>query len=204
MTRYEVHPQEKSNPTWEIAHLYPDQGAWSEEEYLALETNRLVEYSDGYVEILEMPTQSHQLIVAALYQLLSAYVRSMDLGQVLFAPFRVQLWPGKFREPDVAFMAAEHADRRGERYWQGADLVMEVISPDDRARDQVVKKEEYAQAGIAEYWLVDPLNEQITVFRLQGHDYLEHGLFGRGKMATSQLLPGFDVEVAAVFEAADA
>jgi hypothetical protein len=33
---------------------------------------------------------------------------------------------------------------------------------------------------------------------------LEHGLFGRGKMATSQLLPGFDVEVAAVFEAADA
>jgi Uma2 family endonuclease len=203
MTRYKVHPQEESGPTWEIAHLYPDQGAWSEEEYLALETNRLVEYSDGFVEILEMPTQSHQLIVAVLFRLLSAFVEAKGLGQVLFAPFRVQLWPGKFREPELAFMAAEHSERRGEQYWQGADLVMEVVSPDDRSQDEVVKKEEYAQAGIPEYWLVDPISERVTVFRQQGSAHLEHGVFGRGDVAGSHLLPGYEVDVAAVFEAAE-
>ena len=203
MTRYKLHPQEKSNPTWEIAKLYPNQGAWSEEEYLALETNRLVEFSDGFVEILETPTQSHQLLVAAIYELLSSFVSSRGLGQVLFAPFRVQLWPGKYREPDIAFMAAEHTDRRGEQYWQGADLVMEVVSPDDRARDQVVKKDEYARAGIPEYWLVDPLTEQMTVFRLGEGEYVEHGVFGQGEAATSHLLAGFEVDVAELFAAAE-
>ena len=190
------------SPTWEIAKLYPDQGTWGVEEYLALETNRLVEYSDGFVEILETPTQSHQLLVAALYRMLSRFVSGRGLGQVLFAPFRVRLWPGKYREPDIVFMAAKHADRMSEQYWQGADLAMEVISSDDRARDQVVKKDEYARAGIPEYWLIDPLAVQVTVFRLREGEYVENGVFGRGDAASSYLLAGFEVNVAELFEAA--
>ncbi|NKQ34403.1 MAG: Uma2 family endonuclease [Chloroflexi bacterium] len=192
---------EKSHPTWEIAYLYPDQGSWSEEEYLALETNRLVEYTDGYVEILPMPTQSHQLIVAYLHAALTAFVKAAGLGCVLFAPFRVQLWPGKYREPDILFMSAGHEERQGEQFWQGADLVMEVISPNDRERDEVVKKEEYARAGIAEYWLVDPQKRQITVYFLQDGRYAIHGLFKFGDAAMSALLPGFSVEVSSVFDA---
>ena len=192
---------EKPNPTWEIAYLYPDQGSWSEEEYLALETNRLVEYTDGYVEILPMPTQSHQLIVAYLYAALLSFVNQAGLGRVLFAPFRIQLWPGKYREPDIVFMSAAHEERRGEQFWRGADLVMEIISPNDRERDEVVKKEEYARAGIAEYWLVDPQNKEITVFCLQEGSYATHGVFQPGQSADSLLLSGFTVEVSAVFAA---
>ena len=51
-----------------------------------------------------------------------------NLGEVLFAGVRVRLWPGKFREPDVLFMRAEHAGRITDEYWEGADLVMEVVS----------------------------------------------------------------------------
>ena len=79
---------------------------------------------------------------------------------------------------------------------------MEVISPDDPARDLVVKRSEYADAGIAEYWIVDPRTQCITVLTLRGQEYVEHGNFKTGEMATSLLLPGFQAEVSAVFAAA--
>lgn len=148
-----------------------------------------------------MPTQSHQMVVAYLYRALLLFVSEFQSGHVLFAPMRVQLWPGKFREPDILFMLSKHDDRRGEQYWQGADLVMEVISADDPNRDAVVKKREYALAGIPEYWLVDPYKQQITLFRLEGKKYAVHGRFKRGETASSHLLPGFEINVTAVFQA---
>ncbi|MBI2898065.1 MAG: Uma2 family endonuclease [Deltaproteobacteria bacterium] len=184
-----------SEPAWEVAKLFPDQGSWSEEEYLALGTNRLVEYSHGSVEVLPMPTQLHQAIVGLLYSALVAFTRPRRLGSVLFAPLRVRLWPGKLREPDVVFMLAEHAARRHEEYWEGADLVMEVVSDDDRRRDIEIKRREYSQAGIPEYWIVDPLLESITVLRLEGGEYAVHGTFARGAVATSPLLAGLEVPV---------
>jgi hypothetical protein len=73
--------------------------------------------------------------------------------------------------------------RRQNAYWTGADLVIEVVSPDDPQRDLVTKRSEYAQAGIPEYWIVDPQTETITVLRLEDARYVEHGVFrpGRGR-----------------------
>ena len=152
-----------SKPTWEIARLFPHQGDWTEAEYLELDTNQLVEFTDGYLEFLPMPTQSHQFIVMYLYRQLWAFVTERKLGQVLAAPLRIYIRPRKYREPDLLFMATEHDARRGEQYWHGADLVMEVVSPDDPDRDYVKKRKEYAQAGIAEYWIIDPSQQLITV-----------------------------------------
>ena len=193
---------ETAEPAWDVARLFPDQGAWSVEEYLTLDTNQLVEFSHGYVEVLPMPTESHQFIALFLYRILLAFVTARNLGRVLAAPFRVQLWPGKFREPDVVFLSAEHTDRRGEQYWEGADLVMEVVSQDNRHHDLVTKRREYARAGIPEYWIVDPQEETITVLALAGDTYTVHGEFGRGAEATSVLLESFAISVDEVLDAA--
>ena len=184
-------------PTWEVAYLFPAQGDWSEEEYLALRGNRLVELSVGVVEVLPVPTTSHQLLVAYLYGALLAFAGGRDLGTVLFAPLRVRLWRGKFREPDVVFMRKEHAGRIGEDFWDRADLIMEVVSDDeeDRRRDLETKRREYARAGIPEYWIIDPREERILVLRLAGRRYAVHGEFSRGTSASSHLLPGFSVDV---------
>jgi Uma2 family endonuclease len=184
-------------PTWEVAYLFPAQGDWSEEEYLALPGNRLVEFSDGLVEVLRVPTTSHQLLVAYLYGLLLAFANQGDLGTVLFAPVRVRLGRRKFREPDVVFMRKQHAGRIGDDYWDGADLVMEVVSDDeeDRRRDLDTKRREYARAGIPEYWIVDPRDGHILVLRLSGKRYTLHGDFPRGTVASSHLLPRFTVPV---------
>src|SRR5438445_1732306 len=93
----------RAEPTWEVAYLFPTQGNWSEEDYLALGGNQLVEFSHGFLEILPMPTTSHQLLVVYLYRLVLAFTASRGLGTVLVAPLRVRLWRGKFREPDIVF-----------------------------------------------------------------------------------------------------
>jgi Uma2 family endonuclease len=181
------------------------QGMWSEWEYMELRPNRVVEYDHGFVEIPDVPTTSHQRILLFLYNLLSRFVKARKLGEVLVAPLRVKLGPEKYREPDIVFMSAEHASRRGEDYWLGADLVMEVVSEGDesRERDLQKKREEYAKAGIAEYWIVDLQEKRITVLRLQGEQYALHGEFKAGGTAASALLPGFSVNVTDVFAAAE-
>ena len=197
-------PQRRGEPAWEVALLFPSQGDWSEEEYLALDTNRMVELSDGFLEVLPMPTVLHQLLVKFLHARLEAFVSSRKLGVVLFAPLPVRLWQRKFREPDIVFLRPGRIkDPKGQP--DGADLVVEVLSEgeENRERDLVTKPEEYAAAGIAEYWIVDPLLSQITVLVLDGKTYREHGRFGPGKTAPSVLLAGFEVPVSEVMAAAE-
>jgi Uma2 family endonuclease len=197
-------PRAEAEPAWDIARLFPSQGAWSEAEYLGLETNHLVEFSHGYVEVLPMPTDKHQSIVLFLFTLLAAYAERIE-GKVLVAPMRLRLWPEKIREPDLLFLADAGDPRRQNAFWTGADLVMEVVSPDDPQRDLVVKRAEYAQAGIPEYWIVDPQAEEITVLHLSADGeetaYVEFGRFGRGATAASATYSDLTADVAAVLDA---
>jgi Uma2 family endonuclease len=193
-------------PPWEIAVLFPAQGQWTEAEYLALQrrSNLLVELSDGYIEVLPMPSPFHQRVVRFLFRLLETYVLGLGTGEVFFAPLPIRLKPGKFRDPDVVYLRPGRiADPHHQPH--GADLAIEVVSddPEDRQRDLETKREEYAAAGIAEYWIVDPREHQILVLTLDGETYRVHGEFGRGATATSRLLPGFSVSVDAVVAAGD-
>lgn len=191
---------EWAEPTWEVAWLFPAQGTWSEQEYLALNTPRLVEFSHGRLEVLPMPTDRHQAIVAFLFTAFLSVIQSIG-GAIRFAPLRLRLWPGKIREPDLMVLQRADDPRRQEIYWTGADLVLEVVSEDDPERDLVTKRREYAQAGIPEYWIVDPRDETITVLRLEGTSYTLHGRFSAGDSATSATLPTLRVPVSAVFAA---
>jgi len=122
---------------------------------------------------------------------------------VLFAAPWVRLWRRKFREADVVFMQAENAHRHHDTFWAGADLVMEVVSPGQKARerDLKTKREEYARAGIPEYWVVDPQKQRILVLALSGDPYRVHGEFGPGMAPSSALLPDLRVPVSEVFAA---
>ena len=189
-------------PTLAVTEFFPYQGEWTEAEYLALSTNRLIELSEGRLELLPMPSERHQRIVRFLFLMFYAFASERGLGEVFFAPLKIKLWEGKFREPDILFMSNENAEKRGDQFWRGADLVVEVISPDDPSRDAVMKREEYAKAGIPEYWLVDPRDASVTVYVLPGgaDAYEVHGRFTNEERATSRDLNGFGVTVAEVFE----
>lgn len=195
---------DEPNPTWEVALLFSAQGEWTESEYLSLNASRLVELVDGRLEVLPAPTYSHQLLVQFFHQQLNAFVEQPSLGHVLFAPLPVFLRHATYREPDVVFVTHERRLRH-ENYPHGADLVVEVVSEGEksRQRDLVDKRADYAAAGIPEYWIVDPLERTVSVLVLQGEAYREAGVFKPGNTAASVLLPGFSLDVAALFTAGD-
>jgi Uma2 family endonuclease len=203
MTITRIPPPARPRLTWDVARLYPEQGYWEESDYLELTqgSNRMVELSDGSLTVLPMPTTTHQLIVQYLVLSLFNFSSGAHLGTALSAPLRVRLWKGTFREPDVVFMLAEQVERMGEDFWDGADLVMEVVSGSarDRKRDLVTNRREYAIAGIAEYWIIDPRSKQITVLKRRGKSYVLHGEGEQGDQVSSALLKGFAVDVNAVF-----
>ena len=185
-----------------LEEILPPQGRWSEEEYLVLTDHRirLVEFTDGFLEILPMPTDKHQAILGFLYQAFLGFVDPRG-GKVRFSPLRLQIRPGKFREPDLLLLLSAADPRRQNRFWLGADLALEVVSEEKAERDLVDKRGDYAEGRVPEYWIVNPQSETITVLRLRADAYEEAGIYRRGESAASTLLPGFSVAVAFVSDA---
>lgn len=190
-----------------MAWLFPRQGQWAEADYLSLpDTNRIVELSNGKLVVPDLPTDPHQFAVGELFAIIREHVRKDGLGHVRVAPLRVRLWPGKFREPDVVFLSRAHEDRRGEEYWGVPDLAVEVLSPrterssGTEKTDRLEKFEEYAKAGIGEYWIVDLRERAVEVYVLREGVYRVLGRWGTGDVAVSDVVPGLSVSVSAVFE----
>ncbi len=190
-------------PAWRIALFFPTQGTWSESEYLDLSGGPLVEFDDGHIEVLDMPTKAHQRMVQFIYRLLHAFVTSRQIGEVFIAPLPTRLWAAKFREPDVLFLRNGRAEYQG-NYPDGADLVVEVVGEgvDNRRRDLQAKRLDYAKAGINEYWIIDAELQSISVLCLDGDAYRAAGEYRRGESAAAVELPGFEVAVAACLDSA--
>lgn len=200
-------PSQEPDYVWELATCYPPQGEWSEEEFL-LETdgtNRRVEFTDGRLEFLPMPTEVHEALIQFLYFALYHFVDAAKLGKVYSNGIRLRIRPRKVRLPDVIFLHKDHFHARHNRVWDGADLVMEVVSDDakDRQRDYETKLFDYAETKIPEYWIVDPERQTVIVHQLSGDRYEVHGQYSAGERASSVLLPGFAVDVAALFAVMD-
>ncbi len=185
-----------------LEEILPPQGCWNEEQYLLLtdHKNRLVEFTDGFLEPLPMPTDQHQTILKFLFLSFFNLVEVRG-GRVHFAPLRLRIRTGKFREPDLLLLLLATDPRRQNRFWLGADLALEIVSADKPERDLVDKRTDYAEAHVPEYWIVNPQTETITVLRLRGEAYEEAGSYRRGDLAASVLFPAFSVAVTEVFDA---
>lgn len=192
-------------PPWDVALLFPNQGQWSEEDFLWLDEhfNRcLIELVDGALEVLPVPDPYHQRIVQFLFKKTDRHATKKKAGEAFMAPLPVRLGPNHLREPDILFVRRQRI-KDAHKPPEGADLVMEVVSrgKKNRDRDLKVKRRVYAKAKIGEYWIVDPQEKVITVLILEGAKFKVHGKFGPGETATSKLLPGFAVKVNDVFAA---
>ncbi len=144
-------------------------GGWSEERYLkeAPESQRW-EFVRGEVLLYSPATAEHQELVGFLYRLLAECCERQRWGKVLTGPAAVRLSSGVIREPDVFVLAPEDA-----RQAQGVPLsvvptlIVEVMSPSTRTLDLGEKAQDYAQAGVPEYWAVDPERRALVVHALE-------------------------------------
>lgn len=170
----------------------------SYEEFLErIDENPHVEWVDG--EIIEMSpiSERHEDLSGFLKPLVRHFAEAYNLGVVRGEPFQMKpalSLPG--RAPDFFFVATAHLDRLRSTYLEGpADLVVEIISPESRARDRGDKFFEYEAAGIPEYWLLDPIREQAEFYQLDpGGIYRPAALDAQGRYQ-SVVLPGLWLQV---------
>jgi Uma2 family endonuclease len=199
-------PSQEPDYCWELATLYPEQGGWSEEEYLRLtdHSNHRIEFTDGRLEFVAMSTEVHEALIQFLLFALLPFVEQRGLRKVYSTGIRLRIRPRKVRLPDIIFLHKDNFHARHDRVWDSADLVMEVVSdePKDRTRDYEEKLGDYAEARIPEYWIVDPDRQVVIVHQLNGDRYAIHSEFKPGQQATSARVGGFGVDVAALFAAA--
>jgi Uma2 family endonuclease len=131
----------------------------SYEEFLAsFDEDVHAEWVDGEALVFMPPLTRHQRIVRFLVLLLGNFVEFQKLGEIFDAPFEMKVAPdSNSREPDILFVAKENLWRITEKKLEGpADLLIEVVSTESVKRDRDDKFYEYQDAGVREYWIIDP------------------------------------------------
>ncbi len=176
-----------------FAMSYAEFRSWADEDTHA-------EWVDGEVIIFMPPKTIHQQMAGFLYALLSLYVNLFKLGEVIIAPFEMCLVAGRLsREPDLLFIASEHLERlTAERLEGPADLVVELISDSSMARDRADKFYEYQEAGVREYWIIDPRpgKERVDFYRLLPQGIYQAVLPDERGCYHSDVVAGFQLNVA--------
>ena len=169
-------------------------------EYLALEIEGLWELVDGELYEMPPPNVDHQELIGFLYWMLRAYLdeTTPKLGRVWHG-VGVALTDSMMLIPDLAFVRSQRQDILRPNYIDGApDLVVEALSS-DRRRDLTLKRGWYATAGIPEYWILDPVNDTITILELSDGEYAERAVLGRDDVLNTPMMPGFELPLERLF-----
>jgi Uma2 family endonuclease len=146
------------------------------------------------------PTTRHQRIQNTFGFLLTSHVRQNRLGEVYYAPTDIYLADDEVYQPDILFVAADRLGIIEEKYIKGTpDLVLEILSPSTAYYDLRHKRRLYEQAGVKEFWIIDPIEGSIEVYvNTDGAFILAGQATGKGVVA-SVLLTGFAVEAEEIF-----
>ena len=162
------------------------------------------ELLDGARLVTPTPVRRHQAIVLNIAASIRWHLKLRPSGSVYVAPFDVVLSEHDVVQPDVLYISRERGRVIEQQPWvKGApSLVVEVMSPGTRQRDEGVKRRLYERAGVDEYWLVDPESDGVTVLRRNGERFEVVSTLRRdtGEVLTTPLLPGWTMTLADVFE----
>jgi len=177
--------------TYDDFLLFPDDG-------------RRHELIDGEHYVTPSPNTRHQRLVGRLYAAFVLYLRDHpDAGEAFVAPFDVVFSHHDVVEPDLLFIAADQSETLTDKHVRGAPaIVIEVLSQGTRKVDEQTKRQLFERGGVREYWLVDPEQDVVKVYRSTAE-----GAFSRvaelsaeqGEMLTTPQLPGFEVTLLELF-----
>ena len=126
-----------------------------------------------------------------LLVLMRTYARRKDLGKVYVSRVAFRLDDKNGPEPDVGFLRKDrlHLVKRG-RVEGPPDLALEIVSPDSVDRDYGKKRDQYERFGVPEYWIIDEVEERVTLLRLQPNGRYREVRPKKGVLY-SEVLPGF-------------
>ena len=188
--------------TLPIEQTWPAQGRWTYEDYLRLpDDDRRYEIIEGVLYVTNAPGFDHQFVVSQLSRKIGNFVEAHQMGVVLTAPFEVHL-SGTTRpvQPDILFIKSEKLPAVDAKFFAGVpDLIVEVLSPSSIRTDRHIKFDAYEQAGVPEYWILNPKTRSAEVYTLSGGEYALLGEFTLDEKITSEVLTGIDIEIETLF-----
>ena len=173
------------------------------DEFLALgETDGKWELDDGVLYIMASGTPDHQFLGLEFSRRIVDYLDSFDeppahLYQEMTTILSRELQ--RAPEPDIVVILSEKRDIIGLTHVEASpDIVAEILST-DRSRDLVRKRQIYAEAGVLEYWTIDPQSDTVTQLELRDGQYVDRAILGADDTLTTPLLPGLAIPLAEVF-----
>lgn len=135
------------------------------EQYESLPENIHAEVFDGQIFYMSSPSQEHQTISMELSTILNMYIKNKQGAcRVFHAPFDVKLNdnPLTIVQPDLMVICDKNK-LDGKRCNGAPDFIIEIVSPTNASDDYIKKLYYYKNAGVREYWIVDPRRKIITV-----------------------------------------
>lgn len=163
----------RETATYGSDFLEKKQGEYTLEDYYALPDERRVELIDGVIYDMSSPMFVHQIIAGDIYGQIREYIEK-NKGKCVpaISPVDVQLDCDNktMVQPDVLIICDPEKIRRF-GVFGAPDFILEVLSPSTRKKDLTVKLSKYIQAGVREYWLVDPKKKILITY-----DFEEDGL----------------------------
>ena len=160
------------------------------------------ELIEGELFVSRAPGIPHQRILNNLQMALGIYLKDNPIGIVVpgagavFSDYDAVI-------PDLVFVRTERwSEVVTETKFTGApDLVIEIMSPgkENRDRDLLVKRKLYAKYGVAEYWVIDPENRQVEIYRLRNNRLESSTTLKNGDEIATPLFPDFRITVTSIF-----
>ncbi len=160
------------------------------EEFFGLgETRERYELIDGVVVMSPSPIPLHQVIIRLLMRGLDAWNRSAEY----FHDTDVRLSPQIVYCPDLSVYLPGKLQRIPRRLETPPDLIVEVLSPSNKATDLITKRADYERFGVGEYWVIDPADGSIRAWKREGSRFVDHAV--SGMTLRSAALAGFSVDL---------
>ena len=188
-----------ARPPRYIADVVPTGTLTAEELGRIQLPNKRTELVRGALVVREPAGYRHGEVAARLARILGNHVEDGHLGRVLAAEtgFTLARDPDTVRAPDAAFIRSERLPEPPPRGYArlAPDLVVEVLSPDDRPGEVLAKVADWLNAGTRLVWVVDPERRQARVYRADGSESL---WTDSGTLDGEDVVPGFRCDLAAV------
>ena len=157
------------------------------------------EIVDGELLVSPSPNRPHQKTVGAFYRFLYR-AEEAGYGEVYVAPFDVFFDDHNVTEPDVLFVSTERVGIIGQNFVNGVpDVIVEVLSPGTRHRDEGVKLRLYGAAGARYYWMPHPTERVIYRYELTPEGFREQPILKEGDVLECPLFPGVTIDVTKLF-----